>query len=237
MDILNMLKGPAGKAIMGQLDQFTGSAQQKQTNQATGDILSQMMGAISKNTSTPQGAEQLSNALDKDHDGSILSNLSSFLGGGGNNQQNQNQQGGAGNLLNQAMSMLGGGGNQNQQNWTQNSNNNASSRTVNGASILNHVFGGNQQQVANDVSQKTGIDQSSAMNLMSKLAPMVMGYLGQQKKSQNLDSNGMASFVNQQNQQMQNQAQQKKGGILGMLDQDGDGDFMDDVGGMLKKLF
>lgn len=41
--------------------------------------LPSIMNALSKNTSTAEGAQALSLALDKNHDGSILNNLSAFL--------------------------------------------------------------------------------------------------------------------------------------------------------------
>ena len=45
------------------------------------------MGALAKNASTPDGANALSNALDRDHDGSVLDNLMDIMQG---NQQPQN---------------------------------------------------------------------------------------------------------------------------------------------------
>jgi len=42
-----------------------------------------MLAGLSKNASTPQGAEALSGALDRDHDGGVLDNLAGFLDGSG----------------------------------------------------------------------------------------------------------------------------------------------------------
>ena len=42
-----------------------------------------LVSALAHNTATPQGAHALARAVDNDHDGSILDNLSGFLGGGG----------------------------------------------------------------------------------------------------------------------------------------------------------
>jgi len=53
-----------------------------QTTQAAQNIFSTLMGAVTKNASTPQGAEALNKALESDHDGGILDNLTSFLGSG-----------------------------------------------------------------------------------------------------------------------------------------------------------
>jgi len=53
-----------------------------QTGSAVQAALPILMGALSRNTQSPEGAEALSRALSKDHDGSILDNLGGFLGAG-----------------------------------------------------------------------------------------------------------------------------------------------------------
>jgi hypothetical protein len=49
---------------------------------------------------------------------------------------------------------------------------------ANGLGILGHILGGNQQQVAQNVSQSSGLNMQQVMQLMPILAPMVMGMLG-----------------------------------------------------------
>ncbi len=51
-----------------------------QTTSAISAALPMIIGAMAKNTSSADGANALSNALNKDHDGSILDNLGGFLG-------------------------------------------------------------------------------------------------------------------------------------------------------------
>ncbi|HRF38840.1 MAG TPA: DUF937 domain-containing protein, partial [Saprospiraceae bacterium] len=48
-----------------------------------------LVSALARNASTEQGAAALSNALDRDHDGSILSNLAGLLGGQAPAQDNR----------------------------------------------------------------------------------------------------------------------------------------------------
>jgi hypothetical protein len=48
----------------------------------------------------------------------------------------------------------------------------------NGAGILGHVLGDKQDQVAQHVSESSGLDMSQIMKLMPILAPIVMGVIG-----------------------------------------------------------
>lgn len=67
--------------LMDVLTQQTGSDAQT-TTKASSAILSSLMGALARNASTPDGASSLANALDKDHDGSILDILGGLMKGG-----------------------------------------------------------------------------------------------------------------------------------------------------------
>ena len=52
-----------------------------QTSPAVKGAMSMLMGALANNASTPQGANALAGALEKDHDGSILEDVMGFIGG------------------------------------------------------------------------------------------------------------------------------------------------------------
>jgi hypothetical protein len=54
----------------------------QQTASAIETALPLMLGQLERNASTPQGANALLGALDRDHDGSILDDLAGFLGSG-----------------------------------------------------------------------------------------------------------------------------------------------------------
>ncbi len=98
--------------------------------------------------------------------------------------------------------------------------------------MLGHIFSGKQDLVAGKLAKQSGLDPSQASDLLARLAPMLMGALGKQKKTQSVDASGLGGML---------------GGLLGqaggigglgkMLDQDGDGDVMDDVQGMLGGFF
>lgn len=88
-------------------------------------------------------AEALNNALDKDHDGSILDDPSQV-----------------------------------------------SARQQEGGSILDHIFGGEKTSVENKLSQNTGISMEKIGPILAMLAPVIMGYIGKQKRSNNVTSGG-----------------------------------------------
>jgi len=75
------LKEQLSGGLMDVLTQQTG-ADQTQTTKASSAILSSLMGALARNASTPDGAASLSNALERDHDGSILDIIGGLMKGG-----------------------------------------------------------------------------------------------------------------------------------------------------------
>lgn len=82
----------------------------------------------------------------------------------------------------------------------------ASERQEEGGSILSHIFGGQKSEVENSLSQKTGISMSKIGPLLGMLAPVVMGYIGKQKRQNNVQSGGALSDL--------------LGGILGQASND-----------------
>lgn len=75
------LKEQLSGGLMDVLTQQTG-ADPKTTTKASSVILSSLMGALARNASTPDGASALANALDRDHDGSILDIIGGLMQGG-----------------------------------------------------------------------------------------------------------------------------------------------------------
>jgi len=138
----------------------------------------------------------LANALDRDHDGSLLNNLDSFL--------KAPEQG-------------------------------------KGSGILGHVLGGQRGRVEQYVSKSSGLNAGSTGQLLEMLAPLVMGSLGKQKKSQGLDAGGLAGMLGQvlggqgasgatSGQTGQKPAKSPQQQLLAsLLDSDKDGDISDDL--------
>lgn len=92
-----------------------------------------------------------------------------------------------------------------------------------GAGILGHLLGGQQDRVSQGVSQASGLSSGASSQLMKMLAPMVMGALGQQQRSQGLGVGDLMGFLGGERKSVE---QSTGGSLIGrMLDQDGDGDF------------
>ncbi len=79
--IFDLLKSMEGQALVNGASNQLG-LDKKQTSSALGSMLPLFLGAMKNNASSKSGAEGLLNALqDNRHDGSILNNLGSILGG------------------------------------------------------------------------------------------------------------------------------------------------------------
>lgn len=116
----------------------------------------------------------------------------------------------------------------------------AAADTSDGAAILGHVLGGSRPRAEQTVSQVSGLDMRQVGSLMAMLAPIVMGYLGRMKRQQDLDTAGLAHRLGKEREVL-NQTQPNAMDVIGgLLDQDRDGDFADDLaaigGSLLSKL-
>ncbi len=110
-----------------------------------------------------------------------------------------------------------------------------------GAKILGHIFG-NQQQNANEaVSQHAGIDAGQSQMLLQVLAPIVLGYLGKQQRQQGLDASGLAGMLGGLMQQSSASGSPAMNILSQFLDKNRDGNMVDDVAKMgmniLGKMF
>jgi hypothetical protein len=80
MDILQLLQSQMGGEVLKQLSGQIGSSEE-QTSSAVNGAVSALLTGLSKNIQTPEGANGLLGALDRDHDGSILNDIQGFLSG------------------------------------------------------------------------------------------------------------------------------------------------------------
>ena len=78
--LLGTLAQTLGGQQMNQLASAIG-ADERTTQQAVGAALPAILAALNRNTNSTQGAQALNQALERDHDGSLLDNLGGFLGG------------------------------------------------------------------------------------------------------------------------------------------------------------
>ena len=187
--LLGLLQGQD----LGQLTEQVGG-NEGQVKNGVMAALPAMLTALSKNTGTEKGAQELNNALETKHDGSILNNLSGYL---------------------------------------------SNPDLKDGAGILNHLFGSQTSNVANAVSQSSGLDSNGSMKMLQMLAPVLMGILGQQKKQNNLDAEGIGNLTSMLASNFGSEA--GASGIMeavtNLLDANKDGNVMDDIMGMVGKLF
>jgi hypothetical protein len=106
---------------------------------------------------------------------------------------------------------------------------------ANGSGILGHIFGGQQDTVAQGVSQASGLDMGKVGPLLAILAPIVMGAIGRAHQGSGGDTGSLAGMIGGTAQQMG--AGSGLMGILGsVLDRNHDGSAIDDVAGMLGGL-
>lgn len=71
----------------------------------------------------------------------------------------------------------------------------AEARQAEGGSILDHIFGGQRSDVESQLSQNTGISTDKIGPALGMLAPVVMGYIGQQKQQNNVGASGLGDLL------------------------------------------
>ena len=113
-----------------------------------------------------------------------------------------------------------------------------------GAGILGHIFGQKHDTVANGVGQATGLKTQQAGKLLMVLAPIVMAALARRQQSHqeqqvplpggadSANAGGLPDILQREAQEAQQRAPTGLGGLLGMLDRDGDGNPLNDIGRM-----
>lgn len=106
-----------------------------------------------------------------------------------------------------------------------------------GAGILGHVFGERQTQVQEGLGQATGISGQGMGQLLSMLAPLVMGALGRAKQQGGLDATGLQETLTREGATLTQNAPGLMQGVLRLLDRNQDGSALDDIAGMVGGLF
>jgi len=81
MDLMNLFKQQLNGDVLKQMTQQSGLNDETKTTEAAENIFTTLLGTISKNASTEQGANDLDKALEKDHNGSMMDNIMSLFGG------------------------------------------------------------------------------------------------------------------------------------------------------------
>lgn len=100
-----------------------------------------------------------------------------------------------------------------------------------GAGILGHVFGGNQPQVENALSQQSGLDVGTISQMLKVAAPIALGVLGREARNHSIS--GSSDLNALLGSMLGGQPAQNKNLITSLIDQDGDGSVLDDVADMV----
>lgn len=195
MDLMDVFKQQMTNAVVNQMAEKVGLHSEAQTQSAAQTVFSTLLGAVAKNAATPNGAQQLNQALERDHDGSIFDHLQSFLSPGPTQGVNE--------------------------------------RATNGSGILGHLLGGQKDAVTQKLSEANNMSPQATQVLMQTIAPMVMGALGKAKQQQGFDASGLISLLGNQSAAQNNSLNS----VLSLLDRDGDGNPLNDIGGMLGGFF
>lgn len=98
-----------------------------------------------------------------------------------------------------------------------------------GAGILGHLLGGRQGNVAASLGKSTGLQSGQILQLLTMLAPLVMGALGKAKRQGPSGAGGLADILGGATRQVDQQAPDLMSSLGRMLDTDGDGSAIDDV--------
>lgn len=192
-NLLEMLQSQLGGQMMDQLSNRV-NADRDKTAAATDGIISMLTAALAKNARSQDGVSSLTQALEKDHDGSIFDNIGDLISG------------------------------------------NMNGRAANGMGILSHILGNNTFNAIDVISKMSGLNSNKTTNLMMILAPMVLGMLGKQKRTNHLDTSGVSDILTRSVKSATNKRQEMNL-IEKFIDQDGDGSIMDDLAGMGMKVF
>ena len=101
-----------------------------------------------------------------------------------------------------------------------------------GSGILGHVLGGKNNKVAEFISKSTGMSVSQAAMMMQLAAPLVMSMLNRQQKQGNMQPSDMSEMLKRSTREVKQTDPKNMSMIERMLDRDGDGSVMDEVGEM-----
>lgn len=110
-------------------------------------------------------------------------------------------------------------------------------RQTDGTGILGHILGNASGPIAKEISNRTGLNAGQAANLLITLAPIVMSYLGKQKRENDVGAGGLSDLI-----EGQGGLEAPSGGSIldlatGALDSDRDGSALDDLASMAADYF
>lgn len=152
-----------------------------ETSGLADQMIGSLLGGLAHNSKSDTGATSLLNALDKDHDGSILDDLSDIA-----SMENKGQ------------------------------------------GIVTHIFGNKKAKVTALIAEKTGLDTTTIEQLLTGVAPVLMGALGKKQHEEKLDTKQLTHLLTEEKNNLDTDSSLSP--LLALLDKDGDGDVdLDDL--------
>lgn len=106
-----------------------------------------------------------------------------------------------------------------------------------GEGILKHALGDKRDAAQLGISQTTGLDMDTAAQLLKFAAPLVLGMLAKQQRSNQLGPDGLSDMLREERSREAQSKPDLMGSLSGLLDMDKDGNVMDDLQGLAGKLF
>lgn len=191
------------------------------TRSAITAALPVLVGGLTRNARRDAGA--LERALAANHDGSLLDYLGPLL-----------DRSSSGHTVTDADSRVPDGYS-------------VDRAAADGDGILRHLLGDRRNAVELGVSRASSLDVAQVAKLLPLLATIVMSALGKLRQERDLDAGSLADLLDRERTTLEEQADHTPGGgLLGLLERDGDGRFIDDVAKtgasfaespLMKKLF
>ena len=99
-----------------------------------------------------------------------------------------------------------------------------------GSKILDHIFGGKQSGINSTLSKTLNMDENSIASILKMAAPIILSILGSQKRKENVSQGGLTDLIGSV---LGNSASNDQSFLETILDRDGDGSVIDDIGGMI----
>jgi len=98
-----------------------------------------------------------------------------------------------------------------------------------GGDILGDLLGGGRGQVESQIGRSTGLDSGSVAQILTALAPLVLGALARAKQTESLDGPALQQRIGAEQRRLEVETPGGLSAFERMLDMDGDGEVGDDV--------
>ena len=99
-----------------------------------------------------------------------------------------------------------------------------------GGKIINHIFGEKENDISSSLGSIINIKPENLSTILKMAAPVLLGLLGSQKRKDNIGANGIEDLLSNV---LGSNSKHDSSFLETILDRDGDGNIIDDIGGMI----